>query len=88
MREFYEFADGKQQKLQEKNEKEREILFKRLNNCTLNYLDFVKKGLFEFNCKVQADSTDLSSIPIDMKQYDKSPLRSFTNVGPVSVYKK
>lgn len=88
MREFYEFADSKNQRLQDKNEKERECLFKKINNCTLDYLDSVKKGLFDFNCKVQADSTDLSTIPIDMKEYDKSPLRSFTNVGPVSVYKK
>lgn len=85
MKEFYEFADKKNEKLQEKNEKERKNLFRRINNCTNDYLDKAKKGLFDLNCFVQADAGDLSKVPTDMKEYDKSPLRKFTTVGPAKI---
>lgn len=82
MKEFYEYVDVKNKAALEKNNKEVEMLFRKINNCTLDYLNNAKKGLFDFNCFVQADAYDLSRIPIDMKEYDQNPLRNFTNVGP------
>lgn len=82
MKEFYEFLDLKNQASLEKNNKEIDTLFRKINNCTLDYLNNAKKSLFDFNCFVQADAHDLSRIPIDMKEYDQNPLRNFTNVGP------
>lgn len=88
MKEFYEFVDLKNQNMKEKNEKEREILFRKINNCLLDYLDVAKKTMFDFNCFVRADTTDLTSIPSDMREYDRCPLRNFTNVGPYNIHGK
>lgn len=74
--EYNEYCNKKFETCSEKNQDELKSLEKTLNRSLDNYLESSAKRLFEFNAAVQADSKYLSTVPIDMKEYDENPLKT------------
>lgn len=74
--EYNEYCNNKFETCSDKNKEELKILERTLNKSLDRYLDNSAKRLFEFNAAVQADSKDLSTIPLDMKEYDQNPLKT------------
>lgn len=73
--EYNEYCEKKFENCNDKNQDELKNLEKSINKSMSNYLDLSGKRLFEFNAAVQADCIDLSTVPIDMKEYDQNPLK-------------
>ena len=73
--EYNDYCDKKFEACNDKNQGELTNLEKSINRSLNNYLENSGKRLFEFNAAVQADCYDLSTIPIDMKEYDQNPLK-------------
>lgn len=89
--EYNDYCDKKFEACNDKNQGELTNLEKSINKSLNNYLENSGKRLFEFNAAVQADCYDLSTIPIDMKEYDQNPLKQVVflpNGNPRSPIKK
>lgn len=76
--EFNEYCDKKFEVCSDKNKEELNSLEKNLNKTLSSYLDSSSKRLFDFNAAVKADCIDLSTVPVDMKEYDQNPLKTVT----------
>lgn len=74
--EYNDYCNKKFEACNDKNQDELNKLDKSLNKSLNNYMDQAGKRLFEFNAAVQADAIDLSTVPVDMKEYDQNPLKS------------
>lgn len=76
--EFNEYCGKKFEVCSDKNKEELKSLEKNINKTLSSYLEFSAKRLFDFNAAVKADCIDLSTVPIDMKEYDQNPLKTVT----------
>ena len=74
--EYNDYCDKKFQNCSDKNQDELKALERNAGKSLEQYLALTSKRLFEFNAAVQADCMDLSTVPIDMKEYDQNPLKS------------
>lgn len=73
--EYNEYCDKKFEVCKDKNQDELSNLERKLLRTLNSYIDASGKRLFEFNAAVQGDLTDLTTVPIDMKEYDQNPLK-------------
>ncbi len=76
MKVFHENAETRLRGFNGKAEFDYHVLQKKMNDHVNTYLENVRKNLQDLNLKIQSETNDLVHIPEDIKEFDKSPLKS------------